>query len=314
MPRYFLDVSRTISRLHHKVDTGIDRVERAYLTHLNTNYPDALAVGVLGKEGFLCALPEFAKLLDSPLPAKPHLQDRVRLKLSDDQQRTKSLIRNHIGWDSISNLQRTLKMKIQKEDLFISVGHMRNTAAIARVFLGCRADVWYFIHDLIPMTHPDLVRSDTPEKFSDFIDIVSSTATAVICNSQTTASDVQKRGIHPEPIVARLGVELHPKTEETKARSGALMVGTIEPRKNYDLILDLWLNDFKHPLPKLTIVGQRGWAAPETFTKIDKLKAKGGVVEIGDASDEMLSDLYSSSEMLLFPSFAEFIFQNVCLE
>ncbi|MEM9717411.1 MAG: glycosyltransferase family 1 protein, partial [Pseudomonadota bacterium] len=305
MPRYFLDVSRTISRLHHKVATGIDRVERAYLAHLITNYPDAFAVGVFGSEGFLCALSEFAKLLDAPLPAKANLQDRVRFKLSDDQRRVKSLIRNRIGWDSMANLQRTLKTRIQKDDVFVSVGHMRNTAAIARIFSGCNADVWYFVHDLIPITHPHLVRSDTPEKFSDFVDTVSSTGTAVICNSQATAGDIRKRMIHVNPIVAKLGVDPCPNTDTSKARSGALMVGTIEPRKNYDLILDLWLNDIENTLPKLTIVGQRGWAAATTFKRIDKLKTNGRVTELVDASDEMLSDLYSSSETLLFPSFAE---------
>ncbi len=88
-----------------------------------------------------------------------------------------------------------------------------------------------------------------------------------------------------------------------------VMLGTIEPRKNHDLMLNVWEGFVATPpavgIPRLTIVGSRGWAGAQVFERLDALKATGHVEEIADASDEEAADILAGASGLLFPSAAE---------
>lgn len=86
------------------------------------------------------------------------------------------------------------------------------------------------------------------------------------------------------------------------------VIGTIEPRKNHLLLLNLWrqlASDHAAP-PRLCIIGKRGWENENVLDMLDRCDAiKGLVTEFGSLSDTEVQLLMKGSQALLFPSFVE---------
>jgi glycosyltransferase involved in cell wall biosynthesis len=82
-----------------------------------------------------------------------------------------------------------------------------------------------------------------------------------------------------------------------------LGVGTIEPRKNYRLLIDAYseLKDDK----LLIIAGGKGWLESDIGQKVKKLGLEAKVKFLGYVSDQELSVLYSSCYAFVYPSFYE---------
>ena len=88
-----------------------------------------------------------------------------------------------------------------------------------------------------------------------------------------------------------------------------LMVGTIEPRKNHALMLDVWEEwdeEADGPRPVLGIVGSRGWRNEDLFRRLDASPLRNrDIFEWSDLSDKAVTALMVRADALLFPSFAE---------
>jgi glycosyltransferase involved in cell wall biosynthesis len=86
-------------------------------------------------------------------------------------------------------------------------------------------------------------------------------------------------------------------------------VGTIEARKNHWMLLTIWLRLIERlgdDVPRLIIIGQRGWEAQPVFEMLDRFdKLRGHVVELNRCSDHELARHVASARALLFPSLAE---------
>lgn len=82
-----------------------------------------------------------------------------------------------------------------------------------------------------------------------------------------------------------------------------LGVGTLEPRKNYSLLVDafLELDDER----TLVIAGSRGWLDSDLMDKIKNADKKDKIKFLGYVSDEELSALYSACFAFIYPSFYE---------
>lgn len=92
---------------------------------------------------------------------------------------------------------------------------------------------------------------------------------------------------------------------QIKSGSFALAVGTIEPRKNYEFLLESWIsvfNDQKKKLP-LFIVGEKGWKTNRLIKKFEKNTNE--VKWLGGVCDSSLHDLYSCSTVFVSASKAE---------
>jgi len=85
----------------------------------------------------------------------------------------------------------------------------------------------------------------------------------------------------------------------------ALMVGTIEPRKNiYGVIEALSLKSQLSRL-RLVIAGSLGWGRVDVVGHAEKFGVADRVHVLGYAPREKLLQLYSAAEMLVYPSFCE---------
>jgi glycosyltransferase involved in cell wall biosynthesis len=94
-------------------------------------------------------------------------------------------------------------------------------------------------------------------------------------------------------------------SHEIKSQNFALAVGTIEPRKNYDLFLDSWnfrIKEQEKHLP-LFIVGEKGWKVNRLIKRL--VNNKKGVTWMGKVCDSSLHLLYSKANIFVSASKAE---------
>ncbi len=112
--------------------------------------------------------------------------------------------------------------------------------------------------------------------------------------------------------VTLLGQRERPATETPAAPATAggdfwLAVGTLEPRKNYETLLDaldLYWSRSPRPLP-LRIAGGGGWKSDALKTHLSALESEGRVERLGYVPDAELLRLYASAQALIFPSWHE---------
>ncbi|MDB5379719.1 MAG: glycosyltransferase family 1 protein, partial [Rubritepida sp.] len=87
-----------------------------------------------------------------------------------------------------------------------------------------------------------------------------------------------------------------------------VMLGTIEPRKNHLLALQIW-RDFaiqgRTGAPRLLIIGRRGWENEQVFRLLDRGNFGGLVEECGRLPDQEVAHLVQGATALLCPSFVE---------
>lgn len=86
-----------------------------------------------------------------------------------------------------------------------------------------------------------------------------------------------------------------------------LAVGSLEPRKNYENLLEameLYWERSARRVP-LHMAGGEGWRNERLLAKISSMENKGIVRRLGYVPDEKLSSVYQSARALLFPSWYE---------
>jgi glycosyltransferase involved in cell wall biosynthesis len=83
-----------------------------------------------------------------------------------------------------------------------------------------------------------------------------------------------------------------------------LGVGTIEPRKNYRLLIEAYA-ELKDEKRLLVIAGGKGWFESDLGGMVKEYGIKDYVKFLGYVSDEELSALYSSCFAFIYPSFYE---------
>jgi alpha-1,3-rhamnosyl/mannosyltransferase len=152
----------------------------------------------------------------------------------------------------------------------------------------------------------------------DFAARVLTRATALIAVSESTRRDaVEYLRVPPERIVTiHSGVaEAFFQVSEEEARAVAerlalakpyvLFVGTLEPRKNLDRLLDAWLalpGDLRQAYD-LAIAGPAGWAAPATLARLDSISSS--VRRLGYVPESDLPALTRGAALGVYPSLYE---------
>ena len=318
VPARLLDLTRLVSRLGRGPMTGIDRVEFAYLSRFTDESPPLFAL-VRSRAGFL--------LLDSagcraframvgrqePLPSAD-LLSRLTNRHDPQRARAETAVRGlAIRRASRLGLRRLLAA-LPRGFGYVNVGHanldLRTLAAVKRA----AATVTVMVHDTIPLDHPGFARPDTVAAFRRKLQAVATHADRVVHLSQatkvTTEAQLARLGRVPDGVVAPLGVE-RPMPDpallpETAPRSMPYFVtlGTIEPRKNHALLLDVW-DHLPEPQPRLYIIGNRGWANPEILNRLDSLPPDGPIRVLGGLPDGAVAALTQGARALLAASGAE---------
>jgi len=93
------------------------------------------------------------------------------------------------------------------------------------------------------------------------------------------------------------------KAKYNLPESYLLFVGSLEPRKNIDLLIDA-MGKLKSDIP-LVLVGWNGWGDKDWKGKIQKLGLANRIFRTGHLPDEDLKEIYSGAAALVYPSLYE---------
>lgn len=292
---FLVDVTRLIwRRWRGRHPTGIDRVTLAYLDEFGND-----AQAVVQHRGI-------RRILDR----------RTSSGLFRSLAEPGTKFRPRLIWSAVRSAGR--RSCDGGGRLYLNVGHTGlNDPGFRRWVRDVDVRPIYLIHDLIPITHPEYCRSGEREKHVDRIETVLRTASGIITNSEATLRGLEAFGKSeslpsPPAIAALLGCkEFVSFAEQVSSDTPPtfLILGTIEPRKNHLMLLQVWTRiteQFGARAPRLLIIGHRGWECEQTFDLLDRSEAlRGTVVEISHCSDEMLATYLASARALLFPSLVE---------
>lgn len=86
-----------------------------------------------------------------------------------------------------------------------------------------------------------------------------------------------------------------------------LYLGTLEPRKNLERLIDsyyLLLKEF-NSVPKLVLAGGKGWLYNSIFNKVSTLGLEDKIIFTGYIDEKDVAPLISAAEIFLFPSMYE---------
>jgi glycosyltransferase involved in cell wall biosynthesis len=299
-----LDITRLLSRVHQATPTGIDRVELAYARALLSmddrpvsfeawlpglgfvSYDRGAVAGLLSRlqaswiVGGTARPARVARALLGFRPGRPRGSDNLHLIVSHQ----------HLA---------DLGRRIRRQD-------------------GVRTCV--YIHDTIPSDFPEYARPGGARTHDRRMRSSVALADALIVNSAATARSLERfmeeAGRRPQLLVAPLGVEPRFQDGQSKGESSAdgrpyfLCIGTIEPRKNHLLLLQVWRAMAERmsadQMPRLILLGRRGWENENVIDMLERsTPLRGLVVEEGRVGDARLAALLANARALLMPSFAE---------
>lgn len=296
-PREFLvDVSRLIWRYWtRRLPTGIDRVCLAYLEHFGDR---AQAVVQRGGQHLILS---------------PRQSDRLFRLLLTRQPATRFGLAKLLTMSAMS-----LRSTPDHPGLiYINVGHTGlNEVTLPRWIRHNQLRAIYLVHDLIPLTHPHFCRAGEAAKHARRMDNVFASATGIIGNSQATIDELKTyaraRGRALPPTVAAWisGPPLNERLGRPPLTTPYFVIlGTIEGRKNHQLVLDVWAKmvaERGSDAPTLVIIGQRGWQADAAFARLDRPgDFSGRLLQFDRCEDEELAAWLGGARALLMPSFVE---------
>jgi len=180
-----------------------------------------------------------------------------------------------------------------------------------------------FLHDLIPIDYPEYLQPGKAQAHRRAVQTIARLFDAVIVNSQTTADSLRhflssepERNLADANIrVAPPGVRAFPRPSGTpNLPQGShsvpyfIVLGTIEPKKNHLLLLNLWgrLAATQPRPPRLLVIGARGWENEQVVDMLERSHRLHGLVEEHNHVDDMgVGSLLGEARAVLVPSFVE---------
>lgn len=297
--------------------TGIDRVELAYLSQLLALETPLYGLVRSGAGWLLldrAGCQGLAAFVRGAALAKPDLLSRLIHRGNPVRAAAETSVRGlAIARAARPGLARLLR-HLPKGASYLNVGHANLTARGLATLRRAGLTVTILIHDTIPLDHPEFARPDTVKPFRAKLAAVSAQATQVIhitdAARQKTEAQLARLGRIPPGLTAAIGVSLS-QPDPAALPPGLdltppyfVTLGTIEPRKNHALLLDIW-EDLGPLAPRLYILGNRGWADAALLARLDALPANGPVQELGGLPDGAVAALLQGATALLAPSHAE---------
>ena len=317
-----LDISRLIWRARRRGPTGIDRVELAYAQYFISGTSDRPAYAVLHLLGFVFAvsssggrrfIEELAKRWQGATPTSGWANLRSLIRLYG------YLLVN--VWFVGPLLRRRLRSHPGSPFfLVVSHHHVSRGHTIDRIRCSLNAKPVCFLHDLLPVDYPEYFKPGWERRYQQLARNVGRLFDATIANSETTASAL-RACLKEEPRealscrtirVAAPGVRTFQATPVAPSiiqeRPYFVILGTIEPRKNHLLLLNLWarLASTVAAPPRLLVIGHRGWENEQVVDMLERSRRLRGLVkELNGLSDAQVGSLLCGAQALLLPSFAE---------
>lgn len=318
-----LDITRLIGRAHRAGPSGIDRIELAYARHfLLDGAAVRPAYPVIHLRGWLFGVnPDAARRFVAGVAQR--WQGHEHARRSGSRLAIARLYLLLLGghWMAGWQLRRRLRRhSLAPVYLVVSHHHLAFADRLESIRRTYGARLIAFLHDLIPVDFPEYVEPAAAQRHRRILDTVSRCCDGIIVNSQTTAAHFRHfLARRPDACVCSPVVHVAlpgvlPLPRGTHARTAAdgvpyfVIVGTIEPKKNHLLLLNLWalLSDTLASPPRLHVVGARGWENEQAVDMLERsVRLQGLVEEHGDLDDGEVGALLAGARAVLLPSFVE---------
>lgn len=174
------------------------------------------------------------------------------------------------------------------------------------------------VHDTVPWTHPETLTPRGVRWHQRAIAGAARHASALVVPTGAVSAELT-RHVQPqcrvhvvgEGVTAALADKPDPEGADTIARRldlpphYLLMVGTVEPRKGLEVLLEAMTRPQTPPLP-LLLVGPRGWGGIEPMQVADRVGLDRARLRVlGRISDVELAVVLHRAEALVVPSLAE---------
>ncbi len=202
--------------------------------------------------------------------------------------------------------------------IIILAGLWDNKAYIEKlVKLAGTNKLVHVIYDMIPIVKPEFVVDFLPPVFMDYMLQVLPKCHAMLAISEATKKDAVKllksEGLAvPKAESFRLGDDLSRAQKALPPLNiegdFILSAGTIEARKNHQLLYDVYKKAAKQGanLPNLIVAGKRGWLTEDLQDLIaNDPDVKNKIRIVDDATDEQMRWLYENCLFSIFPSLYE---------
>ncbi len=178
----------------------------------------------------------------------------------------------------------------------------------------------FLVYDIIPLRRPEWFDPGLVRAFRAWFAAVLPLADTVFAISAFTAADVTRFAaesgialaapVVPIPIGSGFAAVASVASARLPPPGFALVVSTIEARKNHGLLVRVWrrLLDERpaERVPELVFAGRVGWLVEDLMQQLANTGNLGGKIRvIEDASDAELAALYEACAFTLFPSFYE---------
>jgi glycosyltransferase involved in cell wall biosynthesis len=216
-------------------------------------------------------------------------------------------------------------MSFQPDDVYVSMGldwdfNDLETLARLRRRIGFRTVL--YCYDVIPVRFPHLMSFDARQTFAKYFVDLAHVADHVVAISEATRDDYRDVMVEvgapvPEISVIPLGTDLatgmrahkEPPRPDLADRPFVLCVGTIEARKNHELLYHVWdrlVARHGERAPVLVLVGMVGWGIQDLLSRMQlNPRLAGKIVILDNLPDASLIWLYEHCLFTVYPSFVE---------
>lgn len=185
-------------------------------------------------------------------------------------------------------------------------------------------DIRFMLYDILPITLSEYFSESMKTFFLKWLNTISSYG--LICISQNTANEFIKwandnkiklhnsfkiNAVHLGADIINLNETTYQKPDNedivAKLQPFFLMVGTLEPRKGHNLVVDAFSELWKQGFPyNLVVVGGKGWSVNKLINKIENHKNKNNkLFWFNKADDGLLNNIYKKSLCIIVASEGE---------
>jgi glycosyltransferase involved in cell wall biosynthesis len=177
----------------------------------------------------------------------------------------------------------------------------------------------FFLHDVIPIELPEFCRPGEDTRHWTRLKTMAKHGKLILANSRATADDATKliaeAGWTAPPFaVVPLGVEACFRDPDAldaprAAHPYAVVVGTIEARKNLSFLFAVWrrlVERHGRAAPRLVVVGRRGWENENVLDYLERSRRLAPyLIEVSDLSDAGLASVMAGARLVVAPSKSE---------
>lgn len=204
---------------------------------------------------------------------------------------------------------------------YLNVGQIGLAVPLFYNWLARRPDVTctIMLHDVIPLEYPHLVMPGSVAHHARMVDTAAQRAHGLLFNTASARDGVSaalaELGRKQTPSLVRslplasAFVEAEVSLRELKGVHYFVAVSTIEPRKNFELLFDVWKRLEKRlgsATPHLIVVGSPGYEAEAILSKLEEVgPVRSRIHHISGLSSSGLAALILGASGMLSPSFAE---------